>query len=72
MEEDKDSLDMVAADHELLASTVEEHIDGSDGIIVVHGLPQPLQAPKLVREKRCIGDSAGSSVFEGRGRRRWW
>lgn len=34
---DKDSLDMVAADHELLASTVEEQIERADGIIVVHG-----------------------------------
>ena len=53
---DKDSLDMVAADHELLASTVEEHIDGSDGIIVVHGTDRLATSGERILDRLVASD----------------
>lgn len=33
----KDSLEMTAADHELIAASAIEHANASDGVIIVHG-----------------------------------
>lgn len=53
---DKDSLDMVAADHELLASTVEECIDRTEGIIVVHGTDRLSVSGERIHDRLVVSD----------------
>lgn len=59
---DKDSLDMVAADHELLASTVEDQIDRTDGVIVVHGTDRLSVSGERIHDRLVAAESMSIPV----------
>ena len=61
-----DSLDMTPADHASIVDTVCEHLDSSDGVIVVHGTDRLTNTGELLQERmEQVGGWSAPVVLTG-------
>jgi len=61
----KDSLDMTARDHELIAFTVEAMMENHDGVVVVHGTDTLEKSGEVCHRRLQSMDFKGPIVFTG-------
>ena len=62
----KDSLDMTAADHALIAEAVEAQLQSHDGVIVVHGTDRLAESGEATLKRlQASGGPRGPVVFTG-------
>ena len=62
----KDSLDMTAADHTLIAEVVEGQLQSHDGVIVVHGTDRLAESGEATLKRlQASGGPRGAVVFTG-------
>ena len=62
----KDSLDMNAADHALIAEVVEGQLQSHDGVIVVHGTDRLAESGEATLKRlQASGGPRGAVVFTG-------
>ena len=59
----KDSLEMDAADHDLIAETAGQMADAHDGVVVVHGTDRLTESGE--RAVACLGTPPSPIVFTG-------